>query len=297
MQLDPFPRSLDGRLRPPAGRARDGELERIVAEAHAHVDAGSVVERGEQVLDDPVRGQLDAGRQNARDCPRRSAARRRPSRAPAAPRGGSGSAAAPWGARSRRRAVHPTTARISSSVRRLWLSISTRVAVAVAGSRRAGAASAIPASSPRRRWRSSSSSPERRARSVATSSRARSSRASRSSRCAPRARRSYCRRERTTRPMPQIAVASGHEDDGEPAVGGLRPSATINASPSPSPISASRRSSRAPAVKTSRNAVGGTSRQRTTSEPRSSSSATTPASMAPRAAIGALPTPQEQARS
>ena len=49
-----------------AGGPGDADLERVLAEAHADLDAGRVVERAQQVLDDPVGRQLHAGGQHAR---------------------------------------------------------------------------------------------------------------------------------------------------------------------------------------------------------------------------------------
>ena len=59
------------RRAPCAARPGDRELERVVAEAHAHLDAGRILERREQVLDDPVGRQLDARPAACAACPRR----------------------------------------------------------------------------------------------------------------------------------------------------------------------------------------------------------------------------------
>src|SRR5436309_2675440 len=44
----------------------DADLERVLSEAHADLDAGGVVEGAQQVLDDPVGRQLDARGEHAR---------------------------------------------------------------------------------------------------------------------------------------------------------------------------------------------------------------------------------------
>ncbi len=72
VQLHALAGALDApRRRAGAARPGDGQLERVVAEADAHVDVGRVLERVEQVLDDPVGRQLDPGRAARAGCPRR----------------------------------------------------------------------------------------------------------------------------------------------------------------------------------------------------------------------------------
>jgi hypothetical protein len=63
VQPHPLARALDRLLAATAHLPRHAELERLGGEAHGHLDARSVGERLQQLLDDPVGRQLDAGRQ------------------------------------------------------------------------------------------------------------------------------------------------------------------------------------------------------------------------------------------
>ena len=208
-------RALSMASSPACGRGPDGELERIVAEAHAHFDAWGVVERCEQVLDDPVRGQLDAGRQNVGTAldgqPRVVALGAFQQRLEV----GQGRLRLRWEIGAVVAQYTQNRAHLLKRASALALDLDEGGG-AVAGSVGRAPSSAIPASSPRRRWRSSSSSPERRARSVATSSRVRLSRASRNSEVRTSSSSVNCRRERTTRPMPQNAGARGMRTTASP---------------------------------------------------------------------------------
>ena len=130
-------RSIDA-LALPARRTGDGELERVVAEADAHSTPGASSRASQQLLDDAVGRQLDGGGQHPRvalDGQPRVAPLARTSSASRCVSVGCGAVGASE-ASSRRT---PTTARISSSVRRLSRSMSASVAVAPAASPVAGA--------------------------------------------------------------------------------------------------------------------------------------------------------------
>src|SRR4051794_1108122 len=64
LEARPLARALYRGPGAPAGGTGDGELERGVREANAHLDAGGVLERVEQLLDDAVGGELDRGREH-----------------------------------------------------------------------------------------------------------------------------------------------------------------------------------------------------------------------------------------
>ena len=91
-------------------------------------------------------------------------------------------------------------------------------------------------------------------------------------RCAPPARSAICRRERTTRPMPQIravtgTMTTGHETPN--STGRRRAQSSRRRAERRARAALSRRSSRAPAANANRNSRGNTMPQRTTSVPKS----------------------------
>ena len=160
-----------------AGRPRRAPARRRRSRPHAHVVG--VVEDGQQVLDDPVGRQLDAGGQHARTALHLQAGGRaarpaqRARRCASVGRARSGRVVVAQDAddrRASRRACGGCAPR----------SCARRVAAATSGSGSVSPSASAP-SSPRRRCSRRSSSPDSRARSVATSRRARSSRAARSS--------------------------------------------------------------------------------------------------------------------